>query len=81
MFTALARRGYREGGEGAGGGNAQSQLVMTELRRAAFFEESHVCVPRGYFLSTYLPISDFIPQHDDSLARTSYKMNELLNRD
>lgn len=42
MFTALARRGYehREGGEGAGGGNAQSRLVMTELRRAAFFEES-----------------------------------------
>lgn len=69
MFTALARRGYehREGGEGAGGGgNAQPRLVMTELRRAAFFEESHVCVPRGYFLPTYLPISDFIPRHDGS---------------
>lgn len=58
---------HREGGEeagGAGGGNAHSRLVMTELRRAAFFEERHVCVPCGYFLPTYLPISDFIPRHD-----------------
>lgn len=67
MFTALTWRRYehREDGEGAGGGNAQPRLVMTELRRAAFSEESHVCVPRGY-LPTYLPISDFIPWHDGS---------------
>lgn len=78
MFTALARRGYehREGGEGAGGGNAQSRLVMTELRRAAFFEES-LCVPRGY-LSTYLR---FYSPARWQLARTSYKMNALLNRE
>lgn len=39
--------------------DAQPRLVMTELRRAAFSEESHV-------RASWLPTSDFILRYDGS---------------
>jgi len=58
MFTALARRGYERREkvekEVEEAHDAQPRLVMAELRRAAFFEESHVPC------ASWLPTSDFI---------------------